>query len=281
MSDMNLKEKTLSLIKKYSITPKKELGQSFLINEQLAKRIVEWSNIDDLKVLEIGPGLGALTELLALRAKIVYAVEIDPILVKILREEVLRNFNNIVLVEADFLKITPPSVDVVVSNIPYSIATPILFKLARECIFERAILTLQKELALRIISKPGSRDYGRLTASLSVFFKPTLLSIVKRENFYPEPDVDSAVIKLERYKPPFEIKDLDLYLKVVRALFTQRNKLLRKALRLALDKLLDIKIDKTAYNDERLKKYMSLRVKNLAPIDLAEISNVIKEYIVK
>ncbi len=281
MSDMNLKEKTLSLIKKYSITPKKELGQSFLINEQIAKRIVEWSNIDNLKVLEIGPGLGALTELLALRAKIVYAIEIDPILVKILREEVLRNFSNIVLIEADFLEIAPPSVDVVVSNIPYSIATPILFKLARECIFERAILTLQKELALRIISKPGSRDYGRLTASLSVFFKPTLLSIVKRENFYPEPDVDSAVIKLERYKPPFEIKDLDLYLEVVRALFTQRNKLLRKALRLALDKLLDIKIDKAAYNDERLKKYMSLRVKNLAPIDLAEISNVLKEYIVK
>jgi len=278
---MNLRERTLALIKKYSIEPKKELGQSFLVNEKVARRIVELSQADGLVVLEIGAGLGALTELLASRARLVYAVEVDPVLCKALREEVLKGHDNIVLIEADFLDITPPPVDLVVSNVPYSIATPLLFKLARECLFSRAILTLQKELAFRITSKPGTKDYGRLTVSLDAFFSSRLLMLIKRRNFYPEPEVDSAVIALERRPPPYEIRDLDLYLEVVKWLFTQRNKLLRRALRNFLPKLLPLKIDEKAYYDARLEKYMDKRVRDLQPSDFARISNILKDYLIQ
>lgn len=277
---MNLRERTLTLIKKYSIVPKKEMGQSFLVNEKIARRIVELSEVEDLTVLEIGAGLGALTEILASKAKLVYAVEVDPLLVKALREEILKDYNNVVLIEADFLKITPPPVDVVVSNVPYSIATPLLFKLAQECSFTRATLTLQKELALRIISKPGSKDYGRLTVSLDAFFNSRLLMIIKKENFHPRPEVDSAVMKLERRKPPYKIEDLNLHLEVVRSLFTQRNKVLRKALQMAVTKLLPLQVDGKVCMDERLERYMNLRVKDLSPSDFAYIANIVREYVV-
>ncbi|MEM2214578.1 MAG: 16S rRNA (adenine(1518)-N(6)/adenine(1519)-N(6))-dimethyltransferase RsmA [Candidatus Nezhaarchaeales archaeon] len=275
-----MRERTLMLIRKYSIMPKREMGQSFLVNERIAKQIVELSEADGLVVLEIGAGLGALTEILASKARLVYAIEVDPLLVKVLREEILRDYDNVVLIEADFLEMTPPPVDVVVSNVPYSIATPLLFKLARECSFAKAILTLQKELALRITSKPGSRNYGRLTVSLDAFFSSHLLMIVRREHFYPQPEVDSAVIKLERRKPPYEVKDLNLHLEVVRSLFTQRNKVLRKALRMAIAKLLPFQINDKVCGDERLEKYMNLRVKDLSPSDFAHIANVVKEYVV-
>ncbi|MDH5815783.1 MAG: 16S rRNA (adenine(1518)-N(6)/adenine(1519)-N(6))-dimethyltransferase RsmA [Candidatus Nezhaarchaeota archaeon] len=275
-----MRERTLTLIRKYSIVPKKEMGQSFLVNERIAKRIVELSEVNGLVVLEIGAGLGALTEILASKARLVYAVEVDPLLVKVLREEILRDYDNVILIEADFLEMTPPAVDVVVSNVPYSIATPLLFKLARECFFTKAILTLQKELALRITSKPGSKNYGRLTVSLDAFFSSNLLMIVKKEHFYPQPEVDSAVVKLERRKPPYEVKDLNLHLELVRSLFTQRNKVLRKALRMAITKLLPFQIDGRVYGDWRLEKYMNLRVKDLSPSDFAYIANVVKEYVV-
>jgi 16S rRNA (adenine1518-N6/adenine1519-N6)-dimethyltransferase len=276
---MNLQERTLALIKKYSIMPKRELGQSFLVSEGIAQRITELSRVDDLVVLEIGAGLGALTEPLASKARLVYAIEVDPLLCKVLREEVLKGHDNIVLIEADFLEVTPPSVDVVVSNVPYSIATPLLFKLARECTFGRAVLTLQKELALRITSKPGTKDYGRLTVSLDAFFSSRMLMLIRKGAFYPEPEVDSAVIALERRPPSYEIKDLDLHLEVVKWLFTQRNKLLRNALRTVVSRLLPLKLDEKAYADVRLQEYMNKRVRDLKPSDFARISNVLKEYL--
>ncbi len=268
------------LIKKYSIVPRKELGQSFLVNERVARRIVELSEVDDLVVLEVGAGLGALTEPLASRAKLVYAIEVDPLLCKVLREEVLKGYDNVVLIEADFLKFTPPSVDVVISNVPYNIATPLLFKLAQKCFFSRAVLTLQKELALRITSKPGTRDYGRLTVSLDAFFSSRLLMLVRKADFYPEPEVDSAVVAFERRKPPYEIIDMDLHLELVKWLFTQRNKLLRRALRTVTSKLLSLKLDDKVYSDARLEGYMNKRVRDLKPSDFAYISNVLKEYLI-
>ncbi|MEM4576769.1 MAG: 16S rRNA (adenine(1518)-N(6)/adenine(1519)-N(6))-dimethyltransferase RsmA [Candidatus Nezhaarchaeales archaeon] len=277
---MNLLQRTLILIKKHSISPKKELGQSFLINDRIARRIIELSEVEGLVVLEVGAGLGALTDILASKARLVYAIEVDPVLSKALREDVLKNHNNVVVMEADFLNIRPPPVDVVVSNVPYSIATPMLFKLARDCTFSRALLTLQKELALRILSKPGTRDYGRLTVSLDAFFATQLLMTIKRKNFYPEPDVDSALLKLERRSPPYEIKNIDLHLEVVRSLFTQRNRVLRKALRVAVTKLMQFKVDEKVYYDERLKKYMNSRVKDLSPSDFAYISNIIGDYVI-
>ena len=271
----------MALIKKYSIAPKKELGQSFLVSERVAQRIVELSQVDGLVVLEIGAGLGALTEPLASKARLVYAIEVDPLLCKALREEVLKDYNNIVLIEADFLEVTPPSVDVVVSNVPYSIATPLLFKLARECTFNRAVLTLQKELALRITSKPGTRDYGRLTVSLDVFFSSHMLMSIRKRNFYPEPEVDSAVVALQRRSPSYEVRDLDLHLEVVKWLFTQRNKLLRRALRTIASRLSQLRLDERAFSDARLQEYMNKRVRDLKPSDFAHISNVLKDYLTR
>lgn len=269
----------MALIKKYSIVPKRELGQSFLVSERVAQRITELSKVDNLVVLEIGAGLGALTEPLASRARLVYAIEVDPLLCKVLREEILRGYDNILLIEADFLEVTPPSVDVVVSNVPYNIATPLLFKLARECVFTRAVLTLQKELALRITSKPGTKDYGRLTVSLDAFFSSRMLMLIRRGAFYPEPEVDSAVVTLERRPPSYEIKDLDLHLEIVKWLFTQRNKLLRSALRTVAMKILPMKLDERAYVNARLQEYMNKRVRDLKPSDFAYISNVLKDYL--
>jgi 16S rRNA (adenine1518-N6/adenine1519-N6)-dimethyltransferase len=276
---MNLRERTLALIKKYSIVPKRELGQSFLVSEKVAQRMTELSRVDGLVVLEIGAGLGALTEPLASRARLVYAIEVDPLLCKALREEVLKGYDNIVLIEADFLEVTPPSVDVVVSNVPYSIATPLLFKLARECAFSRAVLTLQKELALRITSKPGTRDYGRLTVSLDAFFSSRMHMLIRKRAFYPEPEVDSAVVALERRPPSYEIRDLDLHLELVKWLFTQRNKLLRSALRIVASRLLPLRLNEKAFTDARLREYMNKRVRELKPSDFAHISNVLKDYL--
>ena len=192
----------------------------------------------------------------------------------------LKGYDNVVLIEADFLKFTPPSVDVVISNVPYNIATPLLFKLAQKCFFSRAVLTLQKELALRITSKPGTRDYGRLTVSLDAFFSSRLLMLVRKADFYPEPEVDSAVVAFERRKPPYEIIDMDLHLELVKWLFTQRNKLLRRALRTVTSKLLSLKLDDKVYSDARLEGYMNKRVRDLKPSDFAYISNVLKEYLI-
>ncbi|MDI9619919.1 MAG: 16S rRNA (adenine(1518)-N(6)/adenine(1519)-N(6))-dimethyltransferase RsmA [Candidatus Nezhaarchaeota archaeon] len=276
---VGLRERTITLIRRYSIRPNKRLGQTFLIDEDVAKSIVDASEVDGLNVLEVGAGLGALTEMIASRAKLVYAVEVDPLLVRALREEVLKGRDNVVLVEADFLDFTPPPVEVVVSNIPYKVATPILFRLARRCVFDRAVLTIQRELALRLTSKPGVKDYGRLTASLDVFFEPKLVGIVNRRCFYPRPDVDSAIVKLKRRKPPYEVVDVDFHLEMLRMLFSQRNRLLKKALSTSLEKLLKVKADRGLYADPRLAKYVNVRVKDLQPSELADISNVVREFV--
>lgn len=275
---MSLRRETIELLMRYGIRPRQDLGQTFLINESIAKKIVRLAEVKRAKVLEIGAGLGALTRFLVEEARMVYAVEVDPKLLNILRSHILPDCSNLVLIGADFLELSPPQVDVVVSNMPYSVATPILFKLLRECSFKRALLTLQKELALRIMAEPGSRDYGRLTVSIRAFCEPQFLMFIGKENFYPIPEVDSAVIKLVRQAPAFKIEDLNLYLDLARALFTQRNKLLRKALPLSIKGVLKIKINPSFYEDDAIKHLMKLRVRELRPEDVALISNVLKRY---
>lgn len=222
-------------------------------------------------VLEVGAGLGFLTQLLSPACRRVIAVEIDPRLTKILRSE-LRDLENVDLIEGDVLSLSVPQFNKVVSTPPYSISSPILFWLLERS-FDCAVLTFQKEFAERLNATVGSRDYGRLTVGTYYRAEAELLDLVPRSMFYPPPDVDSMVVHLKpREKPPFYVEDEETFFKLVRTLFTQRNKKVRNAfvpfLRGRVRKT-DVKrlADSMLFRDKR--------VRELAPEDFGAMSNEI------
>ena len=228
---------TKHILAKYEVKPKKKLGQSFTIDPSLLLDLVAYADIQptDL-VLEVGAGVGCLTRLLAEKARKVIAIEVDSRLVKALRE-VFKENSNVEVVEGDFLKMYGLKADKVVSTVPYSIASPFTFKLLKEVDFKQAILTFQKEFAERLIAKPGSRDYGRLTVTTSYYADVKLLRFVSRRCFYPVPDVDSAIVEVKRRdKPPFRVNE-ESFMKLVKILFSQRNRIALSVLKRAFPNL--------------------------------------------
>jgi len=226
-------------------------------------------NKDDI-VLEVGAGLGFLTQLLSPACKKVIAVEIDLKLIKILRSE-LCNLDNVDIIVGDVLNISVPQFNKVVSTPPYSISSPLLFWLL-ERKFDCAVLTFQKELAERLTASVGTKDYGRLTVNTYYRAETELLDYVSRDLFYPSPNVDSMVVRLRpREKPPFSVKDEELFFQLVRALFNQRNKKVRNAvipfLRQWVRKENVMKMaDSLLFHDKR--------VRELAPEDFGVLTNV-------
>lgn len=220
---------------------KKKYGQNFLNNPAVTERIVRESGADEAcGVLEIGPGLGALTQKLAPAVKKVVAVEIDRELIPPLRDK-LAPFPNVVLIEQDILKTDlkelvgthfPDMPVLVCANLPYYITTPILMKLLESrCGFRSITVMVQKEVAARLTSGCGERDYGAITASVRYFASVKRLFPVTAGNFSPPPKVDSAVIRLDLYeKPPVAVKEEALLFEVIRAAFLQRRKTLCNAL---------------------------------------------------
>jgi len=195
--------------------------QRFLKDERVLRRIVEYAELEpDDVVLEIGAGTGDLTVLLAERCKKVIAYEKDVELA-----EMIERRDNIEIRAEDFLKSEPPEFTKVVSNLPYSISSPVTFRLLN-CEFELGVLMYQKEFALRMIAKPGSEDYSRLSANVQRFFEVELLEIVPRTAFFPKPKVDSAIIKLK----PKGIRD-PTFQEVTREVFKHRRKSIRNNLR--------------------------------------------------
>jgi 16S rRNA (adenine1518-N6/adenine1519-N6)-dimethyltransferase len=233
-----------ALLKRYNLGPKKRLGQHFLWQSHVVERIAESAELtkDDV-VLEIGPGLGILTEALARQAGMVIAVEIDRALFPLL-QEVLQDYDNIRLVEGDALKVNfdellkecvPGFTGAckVVGNLPYYITSPLLMGLLYgEFRKELFVFMVQKEVAKRIAAAPGGKDYGSLSVAVQYLAEPELLFQVSPHSFYPPPEVASAVIKLtRRQQPAVSVKDEGVFFKVVRAAFRYRRKTLRNALR--------------------------------------------------
>ena len=241
---------------------RKALGQNFLVDERIAQRIVDAAEItDEEDILEIGPGRGILTERLARIGKSLTAVEKDKWLYTVIKQR-LRG-ENIKIIEGDIMEVDIPNIDVIVSNIPYSISSPLLFRLF-ESEWDRAIIMFQEEFANRLIATHGTKQYGRLTVMASMYVKCKKLFRVSRNMFLPQPKVHSVVVELKREIPDYGVKDLEVFDKVVRAIFTHRRKTLKNAL-------------KTSFENLEIEKlpFMDLRGEVLKPEEIAHLANEI------
>ena len=213
------------------IHPNRRFGQNFLCDRAVLNRIIDGAAINgDDRILEIGPGLGVLTEALARKAHSVKAVEIDSGLVGYLRDR-FRDIENIEIVHADFLKYrVEGEFTKSVSNLPYYCSSEILFRTAREYRMD-VFAMLQREMAERIVSKPGSKSFGALTVTLSLYYETVILFNVNRGSFYPQPDVASSFIGLTRRDSSSLIEgEIELFHRIVRAAFWGRRKKLVNAL---------------------------------------------------
>jgi 16S rRNA (adenine1518-N6/adenine1519-N6)-dimethyltransferase len=214
----------------YGVAPKKRLGQNFMIDDCFLDLIVSNAELTRSDVvLEVGAGFGFLTRLLARRAGKVVAVEVDCRLMEALLRE-LANLDNVKLIESDVFEASLPVFNKAISNPPFSVSSRLLFWLLKRP-FECAVLTFQEEFARRLDAQVGSRDYSRLTVSTYYHADVEQLFKIPKEAFYPLPDVDAALVRLKpRRPPPFKVKDKEVFDEVVRTLFTQRNRKVRKAI---------------------------------------------------
>lgn len=269
---MSLLQRARYLLRLYKFLPRKRLGQNFAVDTDLLQRMISYASItkDDV-VLEVGSGLGFLTQLLSRGCKRVIAVEVDPRLIKILREQ-LYGLQNVDLIEGDILNLSVPSFNKVVSTPPYSISSPLLFWLL-ERKFDCAVLTFQKEFGERLAASVGSKEYGRLTVTTYYRGEVELLDRVPRNMFYPPPDVDSMVVRLRPREPPFRVDDEETFLELVQTLFTQRNKKARNAILPFLHKR-GIK-GRTALGLADSLPFHDKRVRGLAPEDFGTLANEI------
>lgn len=225
----SLRDETLFLLKKYDIRPSKRSGQNFLIDESVIQKEIEFAGLrgDDV-VLEIGPGLGNLTKYILQSCKKLIVVESDKRAVEALQDR-FSGPKNIEIISGDFLKLDLPKFDCVVSNIPYNISSPITFKLLEQK-FDRAILTYQKEFAVRMAAKPGTADYSRLSVATQFRAEVKLLMDVQPSSFYPQPKVKSSIVKLVPRAFHLQPKDIQSFNKLLLAAFQHRNKSLRNSL---------------------------------------------------
>jgi 16S rRNA (adenine1518-N6/adenine1519-N6)-dimethyltransferase len=215
--------------------PKKSLGQNFLVDPNYVRKIINTAEIMPHEtVLEIGPGHGVLTRALAEKAQQVIAIELDRALLKILQEK-LADLKNLKLIQADAMTFDYQQLDgpvKVVANLPYNIATPLIFRLFKiRKKLTQMILMLQKEVGQRIVAKPGGKDYGVLSVTLQYYTEPRLMFTVPRTCFVPRPRIDSAIVKLRVLpEPRWSVRDEDWFLQVLRAGFSHRRKFLSNAL---------------------------------------------------
>ena len=229
---------TKAVLERHGFTFKKSFGQNFLTDTNILQKIVDTAEIDDqVNVIEIGPGIGALTEFLAERAAQVMAFEIDHRLVPILADT-LRDFDNVTVVNEDILKVdlaqhiqnfkNPELPIKVVANLPYYITTPILMHLIESGIpFSEFVVMMQKEVADRISAQPNTKAYGSLSIAVQYYMTAKVAFIVPRTVFVPAPNVDSAILKMvRREQPAVEVQDEKSFFKVTKASFVHRRKTL-------------------------------------------------------
>ncbi|QCT00759.1 dimethyladenosine transferase [Paenibacillus algicola] len=234
--DISTPKRTKEIIARHGFSFKKSLGQNFLIDQNILHNIVKAADLTKEKgALEIGPGIGALTEKLAQQAGTVTAVEIDQRLIPIL-EEVLEPYPNVSVEHGDVLKVNLKELFArrfdgvskvsVVANLPYYVTTPIMMKLLEEKLpLENIVVMIQKEVAQRMAASPGSKDYGSLSIAVQYYAEPRLVCTVPHTVFIPQPNVESAVIRLQvRDQPAVAVKNEQHFFEVIQASFAQRRK---------------------------------------------------------
>jgi 16S rRNA (adenine1518-N6/adenine1519-N6)-dimethyltransferase len=242
---------------------KQRFGQHFLIDLSVARREVGYAKLtNDDVVLEIGPGQGIITRLLAQKAKQVIAIEIDQRLVDKLKTALPEN---VTLISGDALSVdfqTLPRFTKIVSNLPFEISSPITFKFL-ESSFSRAILIYQKDFAERLVAHPGKKEYSRLTVGVSYKAHCRILEDVPRSCFSPAPNVDSSIVELiPREKPMFTVENEQFFFKLTKQLFNHRRKKIRYTI-------------KALYGDLEQLPYLDQRVEELLPEQIGELSNVL------
>ncbi|MCK9536622.1 MAG: 16S rRNA (adenine(1518)-N(6)/adenine(1519)-N(6))-dimethyltransferase RsmA [Bacilli bacterium] len=228
---------TIAILKKYDIKPKKKYGQNFLIDGNVLRRIITLSKVSEKDgIIEIGPGIGALTEALAEAAYRVLAYEIDEKFITVLNNELIK-YKNLRIIEKDFLKanicedislwLEGCKRLVAISNLPYYITTPIIFKLLEEGkLINEFYLMVQKEVGTRLTATPGSKEYGALSVFMEYKATSEILFEVSKNCFYPKPEVESVVIAIKRKQPPIVVKSENDFLFFIRKIFSQKRKTL-------------------------------------------------------
>lgn len=277
-------QNTIEILKKYNFTFQKKFGQNFLIDTHVLDKIIAAAEItkDDF-VLEIGPGIGTMTQYLAQAAGKVAAVEIDKALIPILGDT-LSAYDNVMIINEDVLKVDIQKLVEeenggrpvkVVANLPYYITTPIIMGLFEKHVpIESITVMVQKEVSDRMQVGPGTKDYGALSLAVQYYASPYIVANVPPNCFMPRPKVGSAVIRLTTYdNPPVEVDDEKLMFRIIRASFNQRRKTLANGLKNAAD--LDIPKELIAESIESLGHGPSVRGEALTLEEFAALSNYI------
>jgi len=254
-------EETRHLIAETGIVPKKSKGQNFLTDDRVAQRHVGYAGIEKGdKVLEVGPGLGILTSKLIELSDDVTCIELD----EILAEHIRNTYGDrLKLIEGDAVKVPFPQFDRFVSNLPYSVSTPIIFKLLTYD-FKKAVVMVQKEFADRMVAPVGSTEYSRLTVNLFYKADCRILENVPASRFKPKPKVDSALVEIVPRKAPFEVKDEKLFFKITEVAFNHRRKKIGTSLKGAhiIEKDWDV-------------PYLDDRIETLTPAQIGELADAI------
>ena len=279
---------TRAILERHGFTFKKSFGQNFLTDTNILQKIVDTAEIDkNVNVIEIGPGIGALTEFLAESAAEVMAFEIDDRLVPILADT-LRDFDNVTVVNQDILKVdlaqyiaefkNPDLPIKVVANLPYYITTPILMHLIESGIpFSEFVVMMQREVADRISAQPNTKAYGSLSIAVQYYMTAKVAFIVPRTVFVPAPNVDSAILKMvRRDQPAVAVKDEKFFFKVSKASFVHRRKTLWNNLTSHFGKSEETKAKLTAAL-EQAELSPSVRGEALTLADFARLADALKE----
>lgn len=279
-------QNTIEVLQKYNFNFQKKFGQNFLIDEHVLDKIIRAAEITkDDYVLEIGPGIGTMTQYLACAAREVTAVEIDRALIPIL-EDTLKEYDNVSIINEDILKVDIAALAKeknggrpikVVANLPYYITTPIIMGLFESHVpLESITVMVQKEVADRMQVGPGTKDYGALSLAVQYYAEPYIVANVPPNCFMPRPAVGSVVIRLTRHqKPPVEVMDEKLMFRLIRASFNQRRKTLANGLKNSGELNLSKEVITAAI--EKLGKGSSVRGEALDLEEFARLTNIIKE----
>lgn len=278
---------TIAVLNRYGFSFQKKFGQNFLIDGNVVEKIVRDAGVtkDDF-VLEIGPGIGTMTQILCENAREVVAVEIDDKLIPILMEDTLSWYDNVTVIHEDILKLDIVKLAnernggkpiKVVANLPYYITTPIIMGLFESHVpLDSITIMVQKEVADRMQVGPGTKDYGALSLAVQYYAKPQILLNVPASCFMPRPNVDSAVIQLTRYeKPPVEVADEHLMFRLIRASFNQRRKTMTNSVGNSPE--LSVSKEQMAAALEKCGLSATVRGEALTLAQFAELANVLSE----
>lgn len=286
MAELGNPQNTIEVLQKYRFNFQKKFGQNFLIDTHVLDKIIDASGVtEDDFVLEIGPGIGTMTQYLCERAREVVAVEIDKNLIPIL-SDTLKNYSNVTVINEDILKLDICKLAEeknqgkpikVVANLPYYITTPIIMGLFESHVpIDSITIMVQKEVAERMQEGPGSKEYGALSLAVQYYAKPEIVANVPPNCFMPRPNVGSAVIRLTRHtEPKIVVKDEKFMFKLIRASFNQR----RKTLQNGINNSAELSISKDAVVEALRKMGLSesIRGEALTLAQFAELSDLLCE----